>query len=96
MKEEPLQEITEYLMRTSRKLGGVGKAVCVDETFFTKKKRSEGGFSGSTTLGHQTMVMAALNSHPRETIARTLEGVYLPALQEGRLTPGRFFSVVWY
>ena len=29
------------------KLGGRGKVVCVDETFFTKKRRTRGGFQGN-------------------------------------------------
>lgn len=33
--------------------------VCVDETFFVKKKRAKGGFSGRTA-GHKTLVMGFL------------------------------------
>ena len=38
-------------------LGGRGKAVCIDETYFTKKKRCRGGWVGHVTLGHKTVVL---------------------------------------
>jgi transposase-like protein len=38
-------------------LGGPGRVVCIDETFFTKKKRAKGGFQGRYTVGHKTIVL---------------------------------------
>ena len=34
------------------KMGGRGKIVCADATYWTKKKRFRGGFQGRTTAGH--------------------------------------------
>ena len=39
------------------KLGGRGKVVCVDETFFTKKRRTRGGFQGNPSAGTQTIIL---------------------------------------
>ena len=39
------------------KLGGRGKVVIIDETYFTKKKVSRGGFQGRYTRGHKTIIM---------------------------------------
>ena len=41
-------------------LGGAGRVVVIDETFFTKKKTNAGGFVGRNTAGHKTIVMGFL------------------------------------
>lgn len=42
---------------TDEKWGGPGLIVCMDCTFFTKKKRSRSGFQGRTTAGHTVCVL---------------------------------------
>ncbi len=39
------------------RLGGQGKAVCIDETFFTSRKISSGGFMGRLSVGQKTVVL---------------------------------------
>ncbi|CAE8586939.1 unnamed protein product [Polarella glacialis] len=41
-------------------LGGPGKAVCLDETYFTKKKHAKGWFLGHFTVGHETIVLGMI------------------------------------
>lgn len=47
------------------KLGGRGVAVCVDETFFTKKKKVRGGFTGRLTAGNKTIVLGMVEINLR-------------------------------
>ena len=42
------------------KLGGPGRFVAIDETFFVKKKAAKGGFRGRATAGNKTIVMGFL------------------------------------
>ena len=41
-------------------LGGPGRVVVIDETFFTRKKTNAGGFVGRSTMGNKTIVMGFL------------------------------------
>lgn len=47
---------------TSGKIGGPPQdfAVCVDETFFTKRKKLHGGWQERFTSGHKTIIMAGV------------------------------------
>eukprot|EP00971_Amphidinium_carterae_P053547 1054947-Amphidinium_carterae.1 len=42
------------------KLGGAGRIVRANETWFTHKKRNKGGFQGRAMLGQTTMVYGAV------------------------------------
>ena len=57
-----------------QQLGGRDRIVAVDETFFTTKKRSRGGFRGRETAGHATLVlgMIELDLHTRRATGRCL------------------------
>ena len=52
-----MAEKVEALQYSLPKLGGDGKIVCIDETFFTKKRNCRGGFRGRVTAGHRSMVL---------------------------------------
>ncbi len=39
------------------KVGGRGKIVVINETYFTRKKRNAGGFCGRQTHGHKVIVL---------------------------------------
>ena len=41
-------------------LGGEGKAVLIDETYFTKKKKQSAGFRGKSTAGNQKCLLAGI------------------------------------
>ena len=62
-----------------RKIGGRGKVVCLDETFFCKKPKNKSGFRGKTRLSHQTIFMG---------------GVELDGTGPGRKCTGRAFLVL--
>ena len=53
--------LTEAMIAISEKERLLGDrpntVVCIDETFFTKRKRNGGGFVGRETEGHKTIVM---------------------------------------
>ena len=57
-----------------QQLGGRDRIVAVDETFFTTKKRSRGGFRGRETAGHATLVlgMIELDLRTRRATGRCL------------------------
>eukprot|EP00973_Karenia_brevis_P022206 3056565-Karenia_brevis.AAC.1 len=56
------------------KVGGLPRdyAVIIDETFFTKKKVSKGGFQGRITGGHKVILMAGveINLHTQAETGR--------------------------
>ena len=52
-----MAEELEALQAHLPQLGGPGKIVCVDETFFTRKRNCRGGFRGRVTAGHRTIVL---------------------------------------
>eukprot|EP00971_Amphidinium_carterae_P113569 2250236-Amphidinium_carterae.1 len=65
------------------KIGGPGKVVCTDETWFTKKKRNKGGFQGRTTLGQTVMDFGAVELQVLEDGRRQETGrVVLKVLQD--------------
>ena len=80
-----------------QQLGGRDRIVAVDETFFTTKKRSRGGFRGRETAGHATLVlgMIELDLHTRRATGRCLLQVIpnrtkrtLKRLLTQRIVPG--------
>jgi len=42
------------------KMGGAGKIVAIDETFFTKRKRNRAGFGGRVREGHKVVVLGMI------------------------------------
>ena len=62
-----------------RKMGGPGRVVCLDETFFCKRPKNKGGFKGKPRLSHQTIMMG---------------GVELDKAGKGRKCTGRAFLVL--
>ena len=41
----------------TEKLGGPDKVVCIDETHFTRRRHTRGGFQGRFTAGHETIIL---------------------------------------
>ena len=57
---ESLQKVMWWKLQkdsSDSKRGGPGKIVCMDCTYFTKKRRSRSGFEGRTSSGHVTCIL---------------------------------------
>jgi hypothetical protein len=68
---------------SSSKIGGPPEeyAVVLDQTFWTKRKRSRGGFGGRVTQGHETIVMGGVEIHlPTRTETGRVFLVLIPDL----------------
>ncbi|CAE7880306.1 unnamed protein product [Symbiodinium necroappetens] len=61
-------------------LGGPGRVVVIDETFFTRKITNAGGFVGRSTMGNKTIVMGflELDLAKQATLKREIETHVLP------------------
>ena len=97
------QILTKIVMEESsgERMGGPGKVVQVDETYFTKPKRNRAGFGGRTTKGHEIKVLGfiELDLETRTCTGRTylerIPAADRPTIESrirARVLPG---SMVW-
>jgi transposase-like protein len=99
--------LTNFMLKETQdtQLGALpGTAVCLDETFFTNKKRNRGGFQGRSTQGTQTIIFAGTeitntDERPRRGIGKSFLVVVpnrrretLEQIIRARVAPG---ATVW-